>query len=60
LSASIVFTQSGRAGIAFEAADDLGEVVSGALVHFDEPQLSALLCALDDAAGRLELFTVSR
>jgi hypothetical protein len=60
LSASIVFTQFGCDGIVFEAVDDLGEVVGRTLVHFDEPQLSALLCAFDDAAGQLELLTMLR
>jgi hypothetical protein len=60
LSASIIFTQFGCGGIVFETADDLGEVVGGALVHFDEPQLSALLCSFDDAAGQLELLTMLR
>jgi hypothetical protein len=36
------------------------EVVGRTLVHFDEPQLSALLCAFDDAAGQLELLTMLR
>jgi len=43
-----------------EAVDDLGEVVGGARVHFYEPQLSALLCAFDDAAGQFELLAMLR